>query len=170
MIEKQLHILCHFEQQEENPAAWSGRKILCDYWMDRDRIFCHLFPTENPWQWVATSWKILGHPSPQNRLANATPIVPQPPCVRATSPHHRKLGAGFAALPQMAGRCVRYLRCIPSGASARRVCCERRTPNRKNDGPLKGRRSATLRPPPAHFCTDASAKKYTNSDQPYRYP
>ena len=70
----------------------------------------------------------MGHPSLQNRLANATPIVPQPPCVRAASPHHRKLGAGFAPLPQMAGRRVRCLRCIPSGASARRVCYERRTP------------------------------------------
>ena len=70
----------------------------------------------------------MGHPCHQNRLANATPIVPQPPCVRATSPHHRKLGAGFAALPQMAGRRVRCLRCIPSGASARRVCYERHMP------------------------------------------
>jgi|GEM_PF-5246562 len=39
----------------------------------------------------------------QNRLANATANVPRPPCVRAASPHHRKmLGTGFAALPQMA--------------------------------------------------------------------
>ncbi len=29
---------------------------------------------------------------------------PRPPCVRAASPHYRKLGAGYAALPQMAGR------------------------------------------------------------------
>jgi len=34
----------------------------------------------------------------------------------------------FATLPQMAGRRVRCLRCIPSGASARRVCYERPTP------------------------------------------
>ncbi len=32
------------------------------------------------------------------------PSAPRTPCVRATSPHHRKLGAGYAALPQMAGR------------------------------------------------------------------
>jgi len=35
-----------------------------------------------------------------NRLANATADWPRPPCVRAASPHHRKLGAGYAALPQ----------------------------------------------------------------------
>ncbi len=28
------------------------------------------------------------------------PLLPRPPCVRAASPHHRKLGAGYAALPQ----------------------------------------------------------------------
>ncbi len=33
-------------------------------------------------------------------------IVPRPPCVRAASPHPRKLGAGYAALPQMALRRV----------------------------------------------------------------
>ena len=32
------------------------------------------------------------------------PSAPQPSCVRATSPHHRKLGAGYVALPQMTGR------------------------------------------------------------------
>jgi hypothetical protein len=31
----------------------------------------------------------LGHPSPQNRLANATAFRTRPPCVRAASPHHR---------------------------------------------------------------------------------
>jgi len=35
-----------------------------------------------------------------NRLAYATADWPRPPCVRAASPHHRKLGAGYAALPQ----------------------------------------------------------------------
>ena len=34
------------------------------------------------------------------------PIVPRPPCVRAASPHPRKLGASYAALPQMARRRV----------------------------------------------------------------
>ena len=28
------------------------------------------------------------------------PLLPRPPCVRAAPPHHRKLGAGSAALPQ----------------------------------------------------------------------
>jgi len=43
------------------------------------------------------------------------------------------------------------------------------TINRKNDGPLKGRRSETFRPPLAHFCINASAKKHTSIGQPYRY-
>ena len=32
------------------------------------------------------------------------PSAPQTSCVHATSPHHRKLGAGYVALPQMTGR------------------------------------------------------------------
>ena len=48
--------------------------------------------------------RLLRRPRRHNRLANATAIVPRPPCVRAASPHHRKLGAGYAALPQMARR------------------------------------------------------------------
>ena len=49
------------------------------------------------------------------------PLLPGPPCVRAAPPHHRKLGAGYAALPQMAGRRVR-MRSLVSlwRASARR--------------------------------------------------
>ena len=44
--------------------------------------------------------------SPFRPRLSRQPIVPRPPCVRAASPHHRKLGAGYAALPQMAGRRV----------------------------------------------------------------
>ena len=62
------------------------------------------YMAKRPSKRVATSLLILGLPSRQNRLANATAIVPRPPCVRAASPHHRTLGAGYAALPQMAGR------------------------------------------------------------------
>ncbi len=49
-------------------------------------------------------------------------IVPRPPCVRAASPHHRKLGAGYAGTPSMAGRHDR-MRSLPPlwRASARRV-------------------------------------------------
>ena len=42
------------------------------------------------------------------------PIVPRPPCVRAASPHPRKLGAGYAALPQMARRRVGCALHMPS--------------------------------------------------------
>ena len=38
-------------------------------------------------------------PSP---CARRQPLMPRPPCVRAASPHHRTLGAAYAALPQMA--------------------------------------------------------------------
>ena len=51
----------------------------------------------------------FGHPSPSKRQKlNATAIAfgPQPSCVHATSPLHRKLGAGYVALPQMTGRRV----------------------------------------------------------------
>ena len=41
-------------------------------------------------------------PVPKIDSPTRQPIVPRPPCVRAASPHHRKLGAGYAALPQMA--------------------------------------------------------------------
>ena len=47
---------------------------------------------------------MLGHPSRQNRLDNATAIVPKPPCVRAATPQPRNLGAGCAVLPQMVER------------------------------------------------------------------
>ena len=40
-------------------------------------------------------------------------LLPRPPCVRAASPHLRKLGAGYAALPQMARRRVRMLALLP---------------------------------------------------------
>ena len=36
------------------------------------------------------------------------PLLPRPSCVRAASPHLRKLGAGYAALPQMTGRDFSY--------------------------------------------------------------
>jgi len=48
--------------------------------------------------------------------------MPRPPCVRAASPYPRKLGSGYAALPQMAGRRDRMLALFPLWrASARRV-------------------------------------------------
>ncbi|WP_419600332.1 hypothetical protein [Thiolapillus sp.] len=37
-------------------------------------------------------------------LPTRQPLLPRPSCVRAASPHLRKLGAGYAALPQMTGR------------------------------------------------------------------
>jgi hypothetical protein len=40
--------------------------------------------------------------SPFRPRLSRQPIMPRPPCVRAASPHHRRLGAGYAALPQMA--------------------------------------------------------------------
>ncbi len=36
------------------------------------------------------------------------PLLPRPSCVRAASPHLRKLGAGYAALPQMTGHDFSY--------------------------------------------------------------
>ena len=50
---------------------------------------------------------VLGIPaqaSGKNLTRPFMPSAPQPSCVRATSPHHRKLGAGFVALPQMTRR------------------------------------------------------------------
>ena len=50
---------------------------------------------------------VLGIPaqaSGKNLTRPLMPSAPQPSCVRATSPHHRKLGAGYVALPQMTGR------------------------------------------------------------------
>ena len=45
-------------------------------------------------------------------------IVPRPPCVRAATPHHRKLGAGYAALPQWLDATIGCDLCLPSGAQA----------------------------------------------------
>jgi hypothetical protein len=50
---------------------------------------------------------VLGIPaqaSGKNLTRPLMPSAPQPSCVRATSPHHRKLGAGYVSLPQMTGR------------------------------------------------------------------
>ena len=50
---------------------------------------------------------VLGIPaqaSGKNLTRPLMPSAPQTSCVRATSPHHRKLGAGYVALPQMTGR------------------------------------------------------------------
>ncbi|WP_221897576.1 hypothetical protein [Bathymodiolus japonicus methanotrophic gill symbiont] len=50
---------------------------------------------------------VLGIPaqaSGKNLTRPLLPSAPQPSCVRATSPHHRKLGAGYVALPQMTRR------------------------------------------------------------------
>jgi hypothetical protein len=50
---------------------------------------------------------VLGIPaqaSGKNLTRPLMPSAPRPPCVRAAPPHHRKLGAGYAALPQMARR------------------------------------------------------------------
>ncbi len=50
---------------------------------------------------------VLGIPaqaSGKNLTRPLMPSAPQPSCVRATSPHDRKLGAGYVALPQMTGR------------------------------------------------------------------
>jgi hypothetical protein len=44
--------------------------------------------------------------------------VPRPPCVRAATPHHRKLGAGYAALPQWLDATFGCDLCLPSGALA----------------------------------------------------
>ncbi|WP_419609257.1 hypothetical protein [Thiolapillus sp.] len=41
------------------------------------------------------------------------PLLPRPSCVRAASPHLRKLGAGYAALPQMTGRDFSYAYFVP---------------------------------------------------------
>ncbi len=51
---------------------------------------------------------VLGIPaqaSGKNLTRPLLPSAPQPSCVRGTSPHHRKLGAGYVPLPQMTGRC-----------------------------------------------------------------
>jgi len=50
---------------------------------------------------------------PKTHLIFDSLLLPRPPCVRAASPHLRKLGAGYAALPQMAGRRVRMLALLP---------------------------------------------------------
>jgi len=42
--------------------------------------------------------------SPKSTRLRDNQYCPGPPCVRAASPHHRKLGAGYAPLPQMARR------------------------------------------------------------------
>ena len=50
---------------------------------------------------------VLGIPaqaSGKNLTRPLMPSAPQTSCVRATSPHLRKLGAGYVALPQMTGR------------------------------------------------------------------
>ena len=50
---------------------------------------------------------VLGIPaqaSGKNLTRPLMPSAPQTSCVRATSPHPRKLGAGYVALPQMTGR------------------------------------------------------------------
>ena len=44
-------------------------------------------------------------------------LMPRPPCVRAATPHHRRLGAGSAALPQMAQRRVGCACMRPSPAT-----------------------------------------------------
>ena len=52
---------------------------------------------------------VLGIPaqaSGKNLTRPLMPSAPQTSCVRATSPHHRKLGAGYVTLPQMTGRRV----------------------------------------------------------------
>ncbi len=51
---------------------------------------------------------VLGIPaqaSGKNLTRPLLPSAPQPSYVHGTSPHHRKLGAGFVPLPQMTGRC-----------------------------------------------------------------
>ena len=51
---------------------------------------------------------VLGIPaqaSGKNLTRPLLPSAPQPSCVHGTSPHLRKLGAGFVPLPQMTGRC-----------------------------------------------------------------
>ena len=52
-----------------------------------------------PEKGAATSGKILGHPSPQNRLAYAAAIVPQPPCVRGATPQHCFARCGLRTTP-----------------------------------------------------------------------
>jgi hypothetical protein len=50
---------------------------------------------------------VLGIPaqaSGKNLTRPLMPSAPRPPCVRAAPPHNRRLGAGYAALPQMARR------------------------------------------------------------------
>ncbi|WP_221897893.1 hypothetical protein [Bathymodiolus japonicus methanotrophic gill symbiont] len=49
---------------------------------------------------------VLGIPAQASSKNLTRPLMPsaaQTSCVRATSPHHRKLGAGYVALPQMTG-------------------------------------------------------------------
>ena len=51
---------------------------------------------------------VLGIPAQASGKNLTRPLMPSAPrtsCVRAASPHHRKLGAGYATLPQMTGRC-----------------------------------------------------------------
>jgi hypothetical protein len=59
-------------------------------------------PPGCPHKRVATSLKILGLPSRQNRLANATANVPRPPCVRRAIP--LPVGPRDRTAPSMAGR------------------------------------------------------------------
>jgi pyruvate, water dikinase len=54
---------------------------------------------------------VLGIPaqaSGKNLTRPLMPSAPRPSCVRAAPPHHRKLGAGYAALPQMTRRGFSY--------------------------------------------------------------
>ena len=50
---------------------------------------------------------VLGIPAQASGKNLTRPLMPSAPrtsCVHAASPHHRKLGAGYATLPQMTGR------------------------------------------------------------------
>ena len=47
---------------------------------------------------------VLAQASGKNLTRPLMPSAPRTSCVHAASPHHRKLGAGYATLPQMTGR------------------------------------------------------------------
>ena len=64
----------------------------------------HQYGTKNLGESLFLRKLVLGIPAQASGKNLTRPLMPSAPrtsCVRAASPHHRKLGAGYATLPQM---------------------------------------------------------------------
>ena len=84
-------------------------RMLADVWQDK---VVFLMPVPTPFEGFIEESTSVSLPRERfwdvqvSKIDSPTrqPLVPWPSCVRAASPHLRKLGAGYAALPQMTGR------------------------------------------------------------------